>query len=173
MKFFIAALLFPTWVFSAEVVPACIAYNHPIPVNNSQVLHWKRTTSNQFQERGHIQGTLSVVYPDRNGHKHMQVQIGHALSASTFLNSEDVIEVIYNEDFGKLPKLQTGMVVEACGDYITSTAQSGPYPPSPDGAIVHWVHMNPSHVGHPAGYLVLDGVIYGQNVAGAGKKRRR
>ena len=37
--------------------------------------------------------------------------------------------------------------------HITSTAQSGPYPASPDGAILHWVHMNPQSKGHPPGLL--------------------
>ena len=62
------------------------------------------------------------------------------------------------------------MSIEACGDYITSTAQSGPYPPSPDGAILHWVHMNPAGRGHDAGFLAINGTLYGQDAANAGPK---
>ncbi len=147
----------------ADSAPQCLAYGWNLPVNNSQVLHWERTTPNQFQERAHIQGTLIQIYPSQNGHDHIQVQIGNS--------PDQTIEVIYNEDFGATPSLYVGMSVEACGDYITSTAQSGPYPPSPDGAILHWVHLNPRGRGHDPGFLVLDGTLCGQDAEHAGPPR--
>jgi hypothetical protein len=73
---------------------------------------------------------------------------------------DDTIELVYNDSFGELPELRLGMDVEACGDYITSYAPSGPYPASPDGALVHWVHHNP-HGSHPDGYVVIDGKVFG------------
>ena len=148
--------------FADDVIPECLAYGRHLPDNTQQVLHWKRTTSNQFQERGHVSGVVSAVYPDKNGHEHFQISMGR--------RAEDTLEIIYNSDFGQIPSVQIGMRVEACGDYITSTARSGPYPPSPDGAILHWVHMNPKGRGHDAGYLVLDGKLYGQEVDNAGPK---
>ena len=73
----------------------------------------------------------------------------------------EVIEVIYNEAFGDVEEdVKVGDQVEACGDYITSNAPSGPYPASPDGAILHWVHMA-SGSGHPNGYLRINGMLYG------------
>lgn len=142
--------------FSAQVLKTavCPAYNFDLPVNNSQVLHWKRTTKNQFRERGHVSGVITEVYPNRNGHRHFSIRIGSY--------EQDTIEVIYNEDFGRLDKIEEGMRVKACGDYITSTAQSGPYPRSPDDAIIHWVHMNPADRGHLPGYLEINGKMYGQ-----------
>jgi hypothetical protein len=156
------SIFLPSSAIAADAIPDCIAYGRPLPVNNAQVLHWKRTTPNQFRERAHIQGTLQTLYADHSGHHHWQVQIGS--------QTQDTIEVIYNEDFGAIPTPQVGMNIEACGDFITATAQSGPNPPSPDGAIVHWVHMNPSSSGHLPGYLVVDGTLCGQDPSQAGPK---
>jgi hypothetical protein len=148
--------------WSADMAPPCPAYGRELPVNNAQVLHWKRTTDNQFRERAHVSGRIVQVFSDRNGHDHFEIQIGK--------RDEDVIEVIYNQDFGRLPEPAIGMEVEACGDYITSTAQSGPYPPSPSGAIIHWLHMNPKGRGHEPGFLMMDGILYGMDVDNAGPK---
>lgn len=140
----------------------CLAYGRDLPINNRQILHYKRTTSNQFQERGHVKGPITALYSDRNGHAHFQIRLGN--------QPGDTLEVIYNEDFGPLPELQEDSMVEACGDYITSIAKSGPYPASPDGAIIHWVHMNPRNVGHASGFLIIDNVLYGTDAEHAGPK---
>jgi hypothetical protein len=128
-------------------------HGRPLPVNNAQVLQWKTSTPNQFLARGHVIGRIEQIYTDQSGHNHFSIQIGP--------NSNQMLEVIYNVEFGALPNLAIGMQVEACGDYITSNAQAGPYPPSPAGAIIHWVHYNPSGHGHDSGFLVIDGSLYG------------
>ena len=143
-------------------VPACDTPSGPIGVNNGQVLNWKQTTQNEYRSRGHIQGTLVKIFPDVTGHHHFSVQIGS--------QPTDLIEVIYNEDFGGVPPVQEGSQIEACGDYITATQDSGGYPPSPDGAILHWVHMSPDLARHPSGFLIIDGVLCGQNAESAGPK---
>lgn len=76
-------------------------------------------------------------------------------------NSYDTIEVIYNEMFGKVPSMQIGAQVEACGDYITAKAINGKYRASPDGAILHWVHESTRPGSHASGYMMIDGVVYG------------
>lgn len=161
---FFVLLSVANFSFAADQIPDCLAYGRPLPVNNSQVLHWRRTTPNQFRERGHIQGTITQIFADKSGHDHFEIQIGKQV--------DDVVEVIYNQDFGALPEVRAGMTVEACGDYITATAQSGPYPPSPSGAIIHWVHMNPSGRGHDPGFLAIDGTLYGQDAENAGPRDR-
>jgi hypothetical protein len=70
--------------------------------------------------------------------------------------------VIYNIEFGALPALSIGMNVAACGDYITvgPNAQL----PSPEPAIIHWVHVNPGTRdggAHPSGFLVINNQAYG------------
>ena len=166
MRFLIAlgSFVFMSMVAMAQV-PACLGQqNQVLPVNNDMVLNWKRSTHNQYRNRGHIYGSLARIYPDKTGHHHLEVQIGQ--------NAGDTIEVIYNEDFGKMPELHLGSVIEACGDYITANAQAGGYPPSPAGAIVHWVHMSPNP-GHASGYVVVDGVVCGQDAEDAGPHQRR
>ncbi len=147
-------------------VPVCPAYGKPLAINNQQVLHWKRTTQNQFRERGNIEGVITRVFDDRKTHAHFEIAIGRY--------QDDVVEVIYNQDFGRLRTeiLKPGMKVQACGDFIVATAPSGPYPASPSGAIIHWVHANPSGRGHDPGFVVIDGVLYGQDTANAGPPPR-
>lgn len=149
----------------ADAAPDCLDRGTALPVMNDQVLHWKTSTQNQFQARAHVAGPVLKVYPDHSGHHHFEIQLGKDQTAT--------LEVIFNEAFGAVPAIQPGMQVEACGDYITSTAQSGPYQASPDGAIIHWVHASPDPNRHPSGYLMLDGTLYGQDTAHAGPKPPR
>ncbi|MCM0606002.1 MAG: DUF3465 domain-containing protein [Xanthomonadaceae bacterium] len=122
-----------------------------IPVQNEQVLEWKKNSRNQTKYRTHVLGSLNRVYPDRNTHNHFAIQIGP--------NRSDTLEVVYNNEFGKLPKLKMGDEVEACGDYITSKKASR-YPASPDGAIIHWVHVA-NRSDHLDGFLMINDVVYG------------
>lgn len=163
---FTATASFAVAAFAAAEAPApvCPAYGRPLPINNEQILHWKRTTPNQFRERGNVKGVVTRIFPDKTNHDHFEIAIGKRY--------EDVIEVIYNSDFGQIPQVKPGDVIQACGDFIVATAQSGPYPPSPSGAIIHWIHMNPSGKGHDPGFLMINGALYGQDATHAGPGRR-
>jgi hypothetical protein len=147
----LALLFFAPVIALAAALPDCLSQGQVLPINNAQVLDWKTSTQNQFLARGHIKGLLAHMYPDHNGHTHMEVMLdstpGHG------------IEVIYNQSFGALPTLTPGMVIESCGDYITSIAPTGKYPASPDGAILHWVHRGGGS--HASGYVSVNGVVYG------------
>jgi hypothetical protein len=136
--------------------PECLGNDgSDLPVNDNQVLQWKSSTPNNFHSRGHILGTLVRAYPDQTGHHHLEVSIGSDSNAN--------IEIVYNEDFGSTPNYQPGAQIEACGDYITAYAQSGGYPPSPDGALIHWVHESDNPQKHPSGFLLIDGVLCGDS----------
>lgn len=153
-----SALSFNSFAAGAE----CLAGGQTLNINNQVIIQWKSTTRNQYRNRAHIQGVLIKNYPDKTGHDHFEVQIGS--------NPTDTVEVIYNEEFGTIPEVKAGARFEACGDYITSNATSGGYPASPDGAIVHWVHQSPDPGRHDSGFLMINGVLYGQNADGAGPK---
>ncbi|MBC7395993.1 MAG: DUF3465 domain-containing protein [Bdellovibrionales bacterium] len=131
-----------------------------LPVIDQQVIQWKSTTANQFLARARVQGVVSDIFPDHNGHTHFAI----ILSA----NPKDNLEIIYNQSFGALPHIAVGMNVEACGDYITSDAATTQYPASPAGAILHWIHRNPSSHGHASGYLMINGALYGQGPGSGG-----
>jgi hypothetical protein len=133
-----------------HVDETCLDHGTPLEIINAQVLQWKISTANAFLARARIEGTIDQVFPDHSGHRHFSLKIGPELN--------DHIEVIYNLSFGSLPVPSLGDTVEACGDYITSIAQTGGYPPSPDGGIIHWVHRSPS--GHEPGYVILNGDRY-------------
>lgn len=150
----IIGIVFSYQVFSSTVnLPQedCKDHGKLISVMNEQALKWKSEV-NGFHARALISGTVDEVFPDHSGHRHFSLKIGP--------NNEDHIEVIYNESFGAMPLAQVGDSAEACGDYIVSSQQTGGYPASPDGAIVHWVHKSP-HASHDDGFVVLNGILYG------------
>ena len=157
-----SGLLFSLASFS-ETIPPCLAGGQELLPNNAAVIGWKSSTQNQYRNRAHIVGTLAKTYQDHSGHHHYSVLIGE--------NQNDTIEVIYNEQFGPVPAADPGTAVEACGDYITSNNSAGHFPVSPDGAIVHWVHQSPNPGTHDSGYLVMNGVVCGQEASAAGPKR--
>ncbi len=133
-------------------VPVCMAHGRLLAVNTAQVLQWQATSANGYRDRAHIVGTLSQMYRDATHHHHIQVRLAPT----------DTIELVYNEDFGPTPPLHVGSTIEACGDYITSNAPLGGYRPSPDGAIIHWLHRS-DQPGHDNGYLIIDGTVTGLN----------
>ena len=147
----------------ADTIPTCLnKQGNPIAQpNNDQVLAWKQSTPNTYLDRGYISGTLVTVFNSNPSHLHLDV----SLSRKGGNGKANDIEVIYNVEFGQTPPdLHPGMEVIACGDYITSNQQNGPYPPSPLDAILHWVHkaMNDRH---EDGFLMIDGRLYGQQDA--------
>lgn len=153
-KNFVSLLL--TLTFSslvwASTKPICMSKGQVLTIMNEQVLQWKKQTRNQYKNRAHVEGTLANLYPDKTGHVHISLRIGDA--------EKDTIEVIYNEKFGRLPDLQIGSEIQACGDYITSNARTKRYPTSPDGAILHWVHKS-NNGRHDHGFMIIDDIVYG------------
>lgn len=126
----------------------------PLPFNNAQILQWKAGTPDQYLDRGLAQGTVTTLYPSRTGHTHFAIDLNG--------DKKGDLEVIYNDEFGELPRIQVGMQVIACGDYITVGPRARL--PSPMGAIIHWVHFNPGDRDggrHPGGFLIIGGKPYG------------
>ncbi len=158
--FFVAVAFVYSLGAFAEAIPECMDGARALPIDNAQVLEWKTTTPNQYLGRARVKGHVVRIFPDRNGHDHFEIKIGP--------NANDTLEVVYNESFGALPGIQVGTEVEACGDYITSIAETE-YPISPSGAIIHWVHGNPRNKGHAHGYLIIGGKLYGFNYRNAGR----
>jgi hypothetical protein len=152
--FLVGSLLFSLSSHAWVDMPCLDARGRELPVINDQVLHWKANTPNQFQERARIRGIIRDVYPNRNGHYHFNALIGSG--------PKDTIEVVYNISFGEVETIVPGQTVEACGDYITSNAPTQIYQPSPDGAIIHWIHRSPNTRRHAHGYMKIDEVLYGQ-----------
>jgi hypothetical protein len=140
---------------AAFASPPCLDLNsNEVLARNEQVLKWKTSTPNQFLSRAHVTGVVENIYPDRNGHDHFQLRLGP--------HPKDTLELVYNQSFGEIGALVPGSSVEACGDYITSNAPTQIYEPSPDGAILHWIHRSTKPKRHPSGYLILNGTLYGQ-----------
>lgn len=141
-------------------LPACLDDNRtPLAVNNSQVLVWKEESPNQFKARALVIGKLVKVLLDRKSHLHLEIDLG---TAGAPLARDEHIEIVYNKKFGSVDGIATGAEVAACGDYITAREKAGSYPPSPVGAIIHWVHMSPNPGKHPSGFLMIGKEVFGQ-----------
>ncbi len=135
--------------------PACLGnQGQVLPIDDAIVLQMKVSTKNSFLARSHVAGVVTDLYKDATGHKHFQLKIGAGIT--------DTLEVVYNQDFGKTSNVALGAQVEACGDYITSNKDTS-YKASPDGAIIHWVHMSPNLSRHASGFLIINGVLVGQS----------
>ncbi len=169
MRFALLALVYLI-TFNAEAAgrPACLDKNKkalPAP-NNAQVLSWKESTPDQYQDRALVVGKLVGVLLDRASHLHLEIDIGGP-GAPQARNQR--IEIVYNKDFGSVTDYRTGSEVYACGDYITT---KGGNKPSVTGAIVHWVHMSPDQNRHSNGYLMIDGKLHGQQTPSTGPRSR-
>lgn len=142
-----------------KAIPHCLDQNQVMDVDNQKVLTWKSSTQNQWpgqgsRARAFVRGFVTRVFADRNGHDHFEIQIGRS--------TREVLEVVYNQDFGQLPPIQLGVEVSACGDYITSIAPTPRYEASPSGAIIHWVHFSNS-ARHEDGFVTVNGELYGDH----------
>lgn len=140
--------------FSTDGTPTCMNHGRPLAIDNEQALQWRAQQPSGFRSRAYISGTIDEVFPDQTGHRHFSIKIGP--------NPNDRIEVIFNEGFGNMPVPRHGQNAAACGDYIVATEHNGGYPPSPDGALVHWVHRS-TNSSHDSGFVVIEGTVYGNN----------
>jgi len=138
----------------------------PFRSNNAEVLKWKTSTRNQWQDRGYIIGKLVKVLQQRPSHTHLEIDI----SANGSSDAADHIEIIYNREFGDIQNPAPGQLVAACGDFINSFDRAGKYPASPVGAIVHWVHASNTPNKHSHGFVSVNGKLYGYGGDGAGQQ---
>lgn len=150
-----------------KVIPICRDRNRAeMRTNNDEVIKWKETTKNQYLDRALIIGKLVRVIQQRPSHTHLEID----LEDSQSIGDADHIEIIYNREFGDVKNVKAGDLVAACGDYITSNADTGRYKPSPNGAIVHWVHASNNPSKHSHGFLNIAGTLYGYEGDGAKQK---
>jgi len=133
--------------------PLCFRGDTQLNIDNRQVLTWKSTSKNQYTTQAYISGVMEGSLTNSNSHYRFMVRLGDG--------PKDIIEVVYNNKFGSMPKLEEGMEITICGEYITSNAPTQRYQPSPAGAIIHWVHQNPGDrkgsANHPHGFIMVNG----------------
>ncbi len=156
MKTTLTALLIFLGVFvhlSAQALPICYDKKRPLALSNSQVMNFKEFTEDDFEARAFVKGIIVSVVRDRKSHIHWEVDLD-----GDFSTVDDRVEVIYNVGFGPIPRFTNGRsTILVCGDYITD-------PHSPMGAIIHWVHFSPKPSRHDHGFIVIDGVLTGNQL---------
>lgn len=155
LRFLLLSLLLFSLGFSktaeATELPVCKNKNSVISFNNDQVLAWRNEGKNKFLSRALIKGIIVGVIENRQGHIHFEVDLDKDLSTNN-----DRIEVIYNVEFGEVPRFQNGDELIACGDFVVDSW-------SPMGAVVHWLHSNPNFNKnkHEHGFLAINGIVTG------------
>lgn len=127
--------------------------------NNEQVVRWKTEQKNQYMDRALVTGKFVKLLNNKTSHLHFDMELDARADARN--PAANHLEVVYNREFGDIANIRDGAVVVACGDFINSFAQAGRYPPSPVGAIIHWVHQSNNVGKHAHGFVAIDGVVYG------------
>jgi hypothetical protein len=162
--FLVAAAFGLTSVAAWAQVPPCLDHGTVLPADNARIVLLKKTAEVGKTIRAHASGRVSRVFPDQHNshgttHVHFEIRLDNQPDPSA------VLEVVYSEDDGLMPNPAPGAQVEACGDFINASAPNGGYGASPSGAIIHWVHQTDTP-NHDAGFVVMDGVLYGYGNAG-------
>lgn len=89
----------------------------------------------------YVEGSVTNILPeDKDGRPHQK----YIISAFSSMK----IVVVSNLEFGRVP-VAVGSKVAVCGEFLNA-----------EGGMVHWTHFDP-HGGHPNGFTVLDGKLYG------------
>lgn len=149
---------------SNSKMPACLDGPDEMRIDNARVLKMKTTTKNAYLDRGFVEGTVVEAPTVKNGHDHFVISIGPG--------PRDTLEIVYNKEFGSMPTMNVGDNITVCGDYITSTARTGQYDPSPEGALIHWIHFNPAtragSMNHEHGFVMVGNNLVGFDDAPAG-----
>ena len=141
---------------NAAVQPIpCLSVQAGTAIGNTDawVPQWKAKMGTRV--RGNLFGIFTRILPSNSTHTHFEMRVPTVVNGA--MASSDVVEVVYNDEFGSLPRMHQGSTVEACGDFITVNN-------SPDRAIIHWVHYNPGNRDngrHEHGFLNIDGIYYG------------
>lgn len=144
MKFLIAsivlALSFSLSAGTLQEVPDCKDFRGNImDGSKSQLLQVMRSNANRPQVM--VTGVVSQVLPeDHDGLPHQKYTIT--------VDNQIKLLVVSNLDFGRVPVV-VGKSLTVCGEY-KKVGQG----------MIHWTHFDP-HGGHPDGFTVVDGKLYG------------
>lgn len=141
MKFFIVSSLFVFLSLSANAtLPECKDSRGSILPNTIEQL---KTVMKSKAARPQVMvtGTVSDILPeDRKGLPHQKYTLT--------VDGQIKLLIVSNLDFGRVP-LAKGSTLSICGEY--KNVGSG---------MIHWTHFDP-HGGHPDGFTILNGVLYG------------
>lgn len=154
MKKYILAFFVFTWFgIQVSAAPACLDNKKPMTYNHEKLLNLRESMPKKFTARAYVRGKIVRVMEDRQNHIHFEVDFD-----GDFQTSDDRLEVIYNRKFGPVPDFRSGESLIACGDFVID-----PY--SPTKAVVHWLHINPHQKGHDHGFLIINGILTGQEAS--------
>lgn len=97
--------------------------------------------SNSARPQVMVTGVISQILPeDHAGLPHQKF--------SVTVDKQVTLLIVSNLDFGRIP-LVAGGTITVCGEY-KKVGQG----------MIHWTHFDP-HGGHPDGFTVVDGKLYG------------
>ena len=142
MKSFMLTSLLVLFSFStlAGQLPECKdRFGSTIPSSIEKLKSVMKSRENRPQVM--VTGVITNIQSeDHKGRPHQKYTLSVAGSIKLL--------IVSNLDFGRVP-LQLGKTVSICGEFMK--VGSG---------MVHWTHFDP-HGGHPDGFTIIDGVLYG------------
>ena len=141
MKFIIASALVVLSLSSfASSIPDCKDRNGNV-INGSIAQLKEIMNLREYNPQAYATGVISQIQKeDTNGLPHQKFLLK--------VDNETTLQIVSNLDFGRIP-LVVGKQISVCGEY--KKVGKG---------MIHWTHFDP-HGGHPDGFSVLDGKLYG------------
>jgi hypothetical protein len=124
--------------FSADL-PVCKSRNgNPLSGSLDQLKQVMNSRANRPMV--FVSGVVeTVLSEDKSGSPHQKY----------ILNMSGIkLQVVSNLEFGRIP-VTPGVTVQVCGEYLNVGT-----------GMVHWTHFDP-HGGHPDGFTILNGKLYG------------
>lgn len=124
--------------FSAELPVCKDRRGNPLDGSIDQVKQIMNTNSSRPQIL--VTGVVEKMLPeDKDGNPHQKY----------ILNVQGIkLQIVSNLEFGRIP-VAIGATIEVCGEFLKVGA-----------GMVHWTHFDP-HGGHPDGFSIMNGKLYG------------
>ncbi|MBY0413549.1 MAG: DUF3465 domain-containing protein [Bdellovibrionales bacterium] len=147
MKLFIASLVLVTSLSSFAATPIL-----PLPECKSRqgdevdgsVKQLRNVMGNPKDSRTQVYVTGVIGEIEKEDHTGLPHQ-----KFSLKVDTDITLAIVSNLDFGRIP-LVAGKKVSICGEFRRIGK-----------GMVHWTHFDP-HGGHPDGFTILDGKVYGE-----------
>jgi predicted small secreted protein len=149
VKFFILSLVLVSQTLFAKQTDKDLAFPECKDRNgnvvNGSIAQLRNVMNNPRDSRAQVYttGTITVINKEDNtGLPHQKFDLK--------VDSDITLSIVSNLDFGRIP-LTVGKKISICGEFRRIGK-----------GMVHWTHFDP-HGGHPNGFSILDGVLYGEH----------
>lgn len=137
----VLSLLLSVSTYAGQPLPECKNRDGEVVSSGTNQLISIMYNRKANREQVYVTGTVTEIKKeDHSGSPHQKYAIA--------VNKEIKLQIVSNLDFGRVP-VAVGKTVSVCGEFIRV-----------GNGMVHWTHFDP-HGGHPDGFTIVDGKLYG------------